>query len=85
MQTTAPKPSNVEVFLSQSPAFEAFVASYSGWNSDTRFSKVAADLFEELHTAGIDVRDDMYYTAGYDSPFRLTNRHNEVRRACLVQ
>ena len=79
MQSKAPTPSNEAVFLSQAPAFEAYVASYSGWNSDKKFTKVASELFEELRSAGVDVREDMYYTAGYDSPFRLINRHNEVR------
>jgi hypothetical protein len=78
MQSTPPQPSNEAVFLSQSPAFEAYVASYSGWNSDKKFTQVAADLFKEVSEAGAEVREDMYYTAGYDSPFRLTNRHNEV-------
>lgn len=77
-QSKAPTPSNEAVFLSQAPAFEAYVASYSGWNSDKKFTKVASELFEELRSAGVDVREDMYYTAGYDSPFRLINRHNEV-------
>lgn len=81
MQSKPPAPSNEAVFLSEAPAFTAYVASYSGWNSEKRFTQVAAELFEELKASGVSVREDMYYTAGYDSPFRLVNRHNEV---CLT-
>jgi hypothetical protein len=78
LQHSAPQPTNRQVFLSETPSFEAYVASYSGWNSAERFTKAAADLLQQLHEQGIQVREDMYYTAGYDSPFRLFNRHNEV-------
>lgn len=82
MQKAAPQPSNEAVALSETPAFEAYVASYSGWNSEEQFTKMAAALFAELANAGVDVNEDMYYTAGYDSPFRLINRHNEVLFQC---
>ena len=84
MQSEAPQPSNEAVFLSRSAAFTAYVTSYSGWNSEKKFTQAAAKLFEELETAGEPVREDLYYTAGYDSPFRLTHRHNEVCRTLLI-
>jgi len=35
-------------------------------------------LLQALLDAGYAINTDHFYTAGYDSPFRLTNRHNEV-------
>ena len=36
------------------------------------------ELFQELKAAKVPYDAEMFYTAGYDSPFRLTDRHNEV-------
>ena len=36
------------------------------------------ELGESLTELGISFDESMYYTAGYDGPFRLWNRHNEV-------
>jgi SOUL heme-binding protein len=50
-----------------------------GWNSEDHFTQVAVKLYDLLGDKGIKCRDDVYYTASYDSPFRLMDRHNEVR------
>lgn len=34
---------------------------------------------QALEDAGHAIDTSVFYTAGYDSPFRLRNRHNEVR------
>lgn len=36
-----------------------------------------------LQDAGYSLQTDYYMAAAYDSPFRLLNRHNEVRCACM--
>lgn len=78
MQDEPPSPEDEAVFIESTAAFTAYVVSYSGWQSEDKFTKHAGELFEQLHQNGISVREDMYYAAGYDSPFRLTDRHNEV-------
>lgn len=78
-QEKPPEPENDKVFIETTPTIEVFVASFGGWNSQDKFTKAAAKLHATLRDGGRSVSDGAYYTAGYDSPFRLTNRHNEVR------
>jgi hypothetical protein len=77
-QDRPPTPSSDDVFIEETSSFEAYVVSYGGYNSEKRFTEHASDLFERLKDKGVKLREDMYYVAGYDSPFRLMNRHNEV-------
>jgi len=38
----------------------------------------ASELAELLQTAGVDFDPESYESCGYDPPFRLLNRHNEI-------
>ena len=69
------------MYIEQADAFEAYVTSYGGWQSVEKFAEHASQLYETLDKKKIAVKADEYYAVGYDSPFRLMNRHNEVWRA----
>jgi hypothetical protein len=74
----APSPTNPDVFLSTTPGMDVYVISYSGFsNGDTAKAK-AAELMAKLKAAGEDYDASAWFTAGYDSPFTMGNRHNEV-------
>jgi len=73
-----PAPTNDEVFLTELPAFTVAVGSYSGWSNEKKVIETGRALFETLASDGVDFVKDEYFTAGYDSPFRLIDRHNEV-------
>jgi SOUL heme-binding protein len=49
-----------------------------GFNSEDHFTQVAVKLYDVLKDKSVNLRDDEYYTASYDSPVRLLDRHNEV-------
>lgn len=52
---------------------------FHGFASDEDFIANAAALAEDLLTAGVEgLNLETYYTAGYDSPFVIFNRTNEV-------
>lgn len=52
---------------------------FHGFASDDDFIFNAATLLEELLAAGVEgLNVETYYTAGYDSPFVIFNRTNEV-------
>eukprot|EP00667_Euglena_gracilis_P023655 EG_transcript_26804 len=78
-QAQTPEPSSPAVFLEANPAGKVAVLSYggraSGW--ETPRAKLLT-LAAALQKQGIAFDDSKYATAGYDSPFRLLNRHNEV-------
>ena len=42
-------------------------------------SEHAAELYHVLTEQAVEVETEYFYSVGYDSPFRLLDRHNEVR------
>jgi len=78
VQAAPPTPSDEAVFIEERPVLEVFVKSFGGWAVGKTYLQAAADLTQTLEDAGMPIDTDHFYTAGYDSPFRLRNRHNEV-------
>mmetsp|Transcript_10501 Transcript_10501/g.24849 ORF Transcript_10501/g.24849 Transcript_10501/m.24849 type:complete len:263 (-) Transcript_10501:114-902(-) len=74
--TPAPTDDRVEI-VSEEP-FVAFVSSYGGFSSQSSVISHAAELGAALKDAAFDIEEDFYFSAGYDPPFRIFNRHNEV-------
>lgn len=74
----APKPSNVNVTLSSLPAQTVYVSTYPGFNSKDKMIAHAADLVAALEKDQVSYSTGYYYYAGYDSPFKLFHRHNEI-------
>jgi len=77
-QANPPTPSSGNVFISEVPEHEVYVRSFGGRASADDFSTEANTLKESLVSAGASFQQDMYMTAGYDAPFQMTGRHNEV-------
>ncbi|XP_075452378.1 heme-binding protein 2-like [Ascaphus truei] len=75
---TPPSPLNPDVYLESYPAQYMYVRSFSGYALRSDFEKNAKALSEELETLGKPFDDSFYASAGYDAPFMLFNRHNEV-------
>ncbi|XP_077998132.1 heme-binding protein 2-like [Glandiceps talaboti] len=76
-QDNPPKPSDPTVFLSELPALKAYTRSFGGFASFNDFVTAAHEMDSALNgTSGYTT--DYYYTAGYDSPYKLFDRHNEV-------
>ena len=69
------------VFISTFPPLCAYVKSYAGFGSDTKdIQKQYVALSKALEKDGFgdDYLTDRLYYGGYDSPFHLTHRHNEI-------
>lgn len=49
-----------------------------GWGMWNRFKPVYNELRKELDTAGHSYKTGRFFTAGYNSPYEIFNRHNEV-------
>ncbi len=54
-----------------------FDRTFGGRAEDEHYIKEADNLVKALGDAQ-DLTQEYYYTAGYDSPFKLFNRRNEV-------
>nr|XP_020826134.1 heme-binding protein 2-like isoform X2 [Phascolarctos cinereus] len=77
-QSSPPEPTDPDVFLEERKGAAIFVRSFGGFASVEKFSKEAKALADTLQKEGQSFHSDFYYTAGYNSPFTLFNRHNEV-------
>lgn len=78
-QGKAPKPSSSDVFSQTLPAMTVYVKSFGGFMKEKTVVDKAAELAADLTKAGItDFHEDFYFSAGYDSPFHIVNRHNEI-------
>ncbi|MED6268648.1 hypothetical protein CHARACLAT_024487 [Characodon lateralis] len=78
LQANPPEPSDPDVFMEDRKEFTAYVRTYGGFSNDNMKREELLKLLESLKKDGVEFVDKPYYTAGYDSPFKLTNRRNEV-------
>ena len=80
--STAPSPTRDDVTIGQMSPMCVYVMSYGGWQMslDSKFRGKLNELKADLKKAGIEDFDESAGSmfAGYDSPWRLFNRHNEV-------
>lgn len=80
----APKPSSEDVYIRDASAATIFVASKGGFVvDDYSVASLASGLKEALERDGIEPHARHrskagFFVAGYDPPFRLSNRHTEV-------
>ncbi|KAG0725251.1 Heme-binding protein 2 [Chionoecetes opilio] len=78
-QDSPPIPTNAAVYIEERPQLHVFSRRFHGFTSDKDWVLNAAALAQDLLTDGVeDINPQTYYTAGYDSPFVIFNRTNEV-------
>ncbi|XP_064847319.1 heme-binding protein 2 [Oncorhynchus masou masou] len=77
-QAAPPLPSDPELFLENRKEFTVFVRTYGGFTNMQKSREELLNLLESLQRDGARYKDMPYYVCGYDSPFKLVNRRNEV-------
>ncbi|RVE55814.1 hypothetical protein OJAV_G00229650 [Oryzias javanicus] len=77
-QVSPPEPSEAGVFVEDRKEITVYVRTYGGFSNENMKREELLKLLESLKRDGVEFVDKPYYTAGYDSPFKLTNRRNEV-------
>ena len=79
VQVDAPRPTDPAVFEeTDEEGFAAFVASFGGYADQSAIARHAESLGRALRKDGTRAKTDHFFFAGYDSPFRVLKRHNEV-------
>merc|ERR1711907_566056 len=78
LQGKAPKPTSPDVYSVQRPPMHVYVTSFGGYADADKLQSAAADLAGNLAMHDISFDQEHFYFAGYDSPFRVLDRHNEV-------
>lgn len=82
--TATPKPTSEDVYIRDADAVTLFVASKGGFVvDDYSVAALANGLKEALARDGIEPHprhgsEEGFFVAGYDPPFRLSDRHTEV-------
>ncbi|XP_063299349.1 heme-binding protein 2 [Pelobates fuscus] len=77
-QDNPPKPTDESVFIEERPQMTAYVRTFSGFTNASKNKEQLLQLSESLKKDGKPFDENTYYSAGYDSPFKLLNRRNEV-------
>ncbi|TKS76159.1 Heme-binding protein 2 [Collichthys lucidus] len=77
-QDSPPEPSDAQVYVEQRKEFTAYVRTYGGFSNEKMKREELMKLMESLQRDGVPYMEKPFYAAGYDSPFKLTNRRNEV-------
>lgn len=72
-----PKPKNNQVVIhSSEPAYVASIR-FGGWSNEKKIAEMKQKLVKWLDDNGLKHSGNFEYL-GYDAPFRMTNRRNEV-------
>ncbi len=76
-----PKPSSEDIFIGKIGPLQVAISEFSGFTVQSEIIAKTAELESQVSTSSTikaDSSTDIWYFAGYDPPFRVTNRHNEV-------
>ena len=72
-----PKPNQTGIEFKQEPAKTLAAIRFSGWANDTKIEKYKQHLKAALDAEGIKYTNQFYFF-GYNAPFEILNRKNEI-------
>jgi len=75
-QDSPPTPTGEGVFIEEFPEMTVYARGFGGFAKEQQWIDEARELSEKVNNKNI--QQEFYFTAGYDSPFKLFNRLNEV-------
>ncbi|NND05063.1 MAG: heme-binding protein [Saprospiraceae bacterium] len=76
-QKTLPSPSNSAITFHKEPAKTVAVIRFGGWASDKRINKYKKQLTKALENESIGYTD-RFHLFGYNAPYEIFGRKNEV-------
>ncbi|MCL4128230.1 UNVERIFIED_CONTAM: hypothetical protein GTU68_064882 [Idotea baltica] len=78
-QDNPPDPADPNIFIENRAEMRVVTRRFGGFTSEANVQKEVKDLTEILKGAGEEgVHYSEYYIAGYDPPYKLINRRNEI-------
>ena len=72
-----PKPNQSGIEFKEEPAKTVAAIRFSGWANDTKIEKYKQNLKVSLEAEGIKYSNQFYFF-GYNAPFEVFNRNNEI-------
>jgi uncharacterized protein YxeA len=76
-EETLPKPNNGKIFFEKKEGSIMAAIRFGGWANDERIEEYKQKLIELLKKEGI-AHSDTYMYLGYDPPYSVINRRNEI-------
>lgn len=74
---TLPRPNQAQIEFREEPAKTVAAITFGGWANDEKIEQYKAQLIAALHAAGI-AHTNRFYLLGYNPPYEVLNRKNEV-------
>jgi effector-binding domain-containing protein len=74
---TLPKPNQSGIEFKEEPAKLIAAITFGGWTNDEKIEKYKQKLKAALNAEGIKYTDKFYFF-GYNAPYEVINRKNEV-------
>ena len=74
---TLPKPNESSIEFREEPAKTVAAITFGGWATDETIEKYKQQLIVALNTAGVKYSNRFYFL-GYNPPFEVFNRKNEI-------
>jgi len=72
-----PKPNRSDIEIKEEPAKILAAITFNGWANDTKIEKQKQQLKAALDAEGIKYSNQFYFF-GYNAPYEVFNRKNEV-------
>ena len=72
-----PKPNQSSIEIKEEPAKMVAAISFKGWANDEKINKYKGALIQALDAASIPYTNKYFYL-GYNPPYELVNRRNEI-------
>uniref|UniRef100_A0A3P9I5B0 Heme-binding protein 1 n=1 Tax=Oryzias latipes TaxID=8090 RepID=A0A3P9I5B0_ORYLA len=76
-QSNPPKPTNVDVYVQETPEMNVYVKSYGGWLATLSDKLKSNELSSALDAVNAKYKKG-HRSVGYNSPMTILKRHNEV-------
>jgi hypothetical protein len=74
---TLPQPNESDIKFREEPAKTVAAISFGGWADDEKIASYKRQLIKALDAAGIKYTNRFYFL-GYNAPFEVFNRKNEI-------
>ncbi|XP_045211756.2 heme-binding protein 2-like, partial [Mercenaria mercenaria] len=77
LQKSPPQPTAQDINITTMPEMSVYVRVFGGYLNGTDIQNNIIKLSEDINDSSKYIANP-YYSAGYDNPFQILNRHNEV-------
>jgi len=84
-QENPPKPNNPNLYITNRPEMTVYTRTVGGFMNEEKWRKEMEELDKLIEAKNLKIDKSHYFTNGYDAPFKLWNRKNEVWRVKLAE